>query len=180
MNYIIFDLEATCQKNDNSFINEIIEIGAVKINRNLETISTFDLFIKPIVNPVLTDFCKELTTIQQSDVINADLFSIGIEKFKDWIGIYEEDYVLCSWGFYDKKQIEKDSLLHKINGSWSKKHISLKHQFSDIKNIKPCGMQKALNILNLKLKGTHHRGIDDALNIAEIFKSCFGEWKFNY
>ena len=41
-------------------------------------------------------------------------------------------------------------------------------------------MKKALNILNLNLKGTHHRGIDDALNIAEIFKHCFGEWKFNY
>lgn len=32
MNYIIFDLEATCKKNNRNFPNEIIEIGAIKIN----------------------------------------------------------------------------------------------------------------------------------------------------
>jgi inhibitor of KinA sporulation pathway (predicted exonuclease) len=38
-------------------------------------------------------------------------------------------------------------------------------------------MEKALNILKLPLDGTHHRGIDDAKNIAKIFKTCFGQWK---
>ena len=31
MKFIIVDLEATCEKDNRDFINEIIEIGAVKI-----------------------------------------------------------------------------------------------------------------------------------------------------
>lgn len=177
MNYIIFDLEATCEKDNKEFKNEIIEIGAVKINDKLEIIDTFNEFIKPKLNIKLTDFCKDLTTINQVDVDNADTFPIVIERFKQWIGIGKEDYILCSWGFYDKSQLEKDSMLYRLNDSWTKKHISLKHQFADIKNVRPCGMEKALNILKLPLDGTHHRGIDDAKNITKIFKACFGKWK---
>ena len=69
-------------------------------------------------------------------------------------------------------------MLYRLNDSWVKKHISLKHQFAEIKNVKPCGMMKALNILKLSLDGIHHRGIDDAKNISKIFRSCFGQWKF--
>lgn len=178
MNYIIFDLEATCEKDNKAFKNEIIEIGAVKLNDNLEIVDTFDEFIKPKLSPILTGFCKELTTIKQSDVDNADNFSKVADKFKQWIGVGKEDYILCSWGFYDKNQFINDCMLNRVNDYWIMKHISLKHQFADIKNIKPCGMEKALNILKLRLEGTHHRGIDDAKNIAKIFKACFGQWRF--
>jgi inhibitor of KinA sporulation pathway (predicted exonuclease) len=56
-------------------------------------------------------------------------------------------------------------------------HHSIKHDFAKIKNIKACGMSKALNILGISLDGTHHRGIDDALNISKIFKAVFDEWR---
>lgn len=176
MNYIIFDLEATCKENDRSFKNEIIEIGAVKVNEKLEVVDVFDKFIKPRLNPTLTNFCKELTTITQDDVNNADSFSTVIEEFKQWIGVDQKDYLLCSWGFYDKSQLSKDCKLHGLDDSWVYKHISLKHQFADIKNTRPCGMEKALKMLKLPLDGTHHRGIDDAKNISKIFMSCFKQW----
>jgi 3'-5' exoribonuclease 1 len=35
MNYIIVDLEATCEKDNKVFQNEIIEIGAVKVSETL-------------------------------------------------------------------------------------------------------------------------------------------------
>lgn len=62
MNYIIFDLEATCWAQKGP-ISEIIEIGAVKIGPDLNTISEFSSFVKPMRNPILSDFCKELTSI---------------------------------------------------------------------------------------------------------------------
>ena len=31
------------------------------------------------------------------------------------------------------------------------------------------GVQKALEFIDLKFEGTHHRGDDDAFNIAKIF-----------
>ncbi len=37
-------------------------------------------------------------------------------------------------------------------------------------SVQKCGMKKAMAILNLDLNGTHHRGIDDARNIAKILQ----------
>lgn len=100
MNYIVFDLEATCWENDRFKQNEIIEVGAVKMNDKLAIIEEFQAFIKPKVNPQLSDFCKKLTSISQADVDAAPYSPQVINIFHDWIG--EEEYVLCSWGVYDK------------------------------------------------------------------------------
>lgn len=180
MNYIILDLEATCWEDRNvQKQNEIIEIGAVKINKSKEIISEFNEFVKPKLNPVLSDFCKELTTIKQTEIDEADSYPEVIERFKEWINL-NEPFVLCSWGFYDKKQFSKDCDLHHLNKDWLANHISLKHQYATIKNLaKPIGMGGALKKENLKLEGTHHRGIDDARNIAKIFRSNFEQWQVN-
>ncbi len=178
MNYIILDLEATCWENKgHGNKNEIIEIGAVRINSDGKIESEFSEFIKPILNPVLSDFCMGLTSIKQDDVDYSDKFDKVIERFKNWIG--SDEYVLCSWGFYDKTQFESDCNLHKLDTTWLKNHISLKHQYTGIKNIKKhIGMSGALSMEKLTLEGTHHRGIDDAKNIAKIFLKQFNNWKF--
>lgn len=177
MNYIILDLEATCWKDRNiQKQNEIIEIGAIKINEQGKSLSEFCEFIKPKHNPVLSDFCKELTTITQEEIDAADTYENVIDRFKGWINL-NEPYVLCSWGFYDKKQFQKDGELHQLNTEWLKNHISVKHQYAEIKSLnKPIGMGGALKKEKLTLEGTHHRGIDDARNIAKIFKAHFGKW----
>jgi len=58
MNYIIIDLEATCWKNDMDFTKmEIIEIGAVKLaGDDLEVLSEFPRFVRPVENSQLSDF----------------------------------------------------------------------------------------------------------------------------
>ncbi len=178
MKYIILDLEATCwEQKGHGKKNEIIEIGALRINENGEIESEFSEFIKPIQNPVLSDFCKSLTSITQDDVDYADTFDKVIDRFKNWIG---DEYQLCSWGFYDKTQFESDCNIHKLDTDWLKNHISLKHQYTGIKNLKKhIGMSGALGIEKLTLEGTHHRGIDDARNIAKVFLKHFNSWKFN-
>jgi inhibitor of KinA sporulation pathway (predicted exonuclease) len=175
MNYIVLDIEATCD-DKMKIQNEIIEIGAVKLNEDLEIVGEFQIFIKPILNPTLTDFCKELTKIKQSDVDQAVSFKEALEKFLDFCG---KDYYLTSWGFYDKTQFIKDCELHKLPTEWTNKHISLKHQHQNILKLrKGVGVQRALNGINEKFEGTHHRGIDDAKNITKLFKHYFKQWKF--
>ena len=179
MNYIILDLEATCWR-DRSLKNqhEIIEIGAVKINNQQETIDEFNAFIKPKLHPEISEFCTELTTIEQSDIDQADGFETVITDFWNWIDL-DQDYILCSWGFYDKSQFKKDCDLNQLGTDWLKPHISLKHQYAEIKNLRrPMGMGGALRKENIKLEGTHHRGIDDAKNISKIFLKKFDSWKF--
>jgi inhibitor of KinA sporulation pathway (predicted exonuclease) len=180
MNYIILDLEATCwEDRNNRKQNEIIEIGAVKVNESGNVVSEFNEFIKPKLNPVLSDFCKELTSITQEEINGANLFTDVIEKFKEWIDM-NESFILCSWGFYDITQLIKDCELHDVDRAWLENHISLKHQFAEIKGLKrPIGMKGALNIEKIKLEGTHHRGIDDARNITKIFLSNLEQWKIH-
>ncbi len=162
---IILDLEATCSEKKD-IENEIIEIGAVKIIDG-KVVDTFDAFVKPVLNPVLTDFCKELTTIRQEDVDNAKGFKEVFADFMSWIGTSDFEYM--SWGFYDRKQFEHDCRMHKIDTSWTANHTNIKLMFADKTKMRPCGMDKALRLLHIPLEGTHHRGIDDAKNIAKIY-----------
>jgi inhibitor of KinA sporulation pathway (predicted exonuclease) len=174
MHYIIFDLEATCWEDKTDKVNEIIEIGAVKLSKDLEIIDTFSQYVRPVNNPELSDFCKLLTSIFQADIDSAKTFKDAIEDFERWILTDGSDVLLLSWGRYDKKQILAESILKNYSGNIIKlldeKHISLKHEFARIRKERACGMTRALEKLNLPLEGTHHRGIDDAKNITKIFK----------
>jgi len=64
MHYIILDLEATCWEEKSDKANEIIEIGAVKLDENLEVVDTFSQYVRPVISPELSDFCKTLTSIE--------------------------------------------------------------------------------------------------------------------
>lgn len=168
--FIIFDLEATCGPKYENIRNEIIEIGAVKLNQKLEIVDEFCEFVKPIIYPTLTKFCTDLTSIVQKDVDGAELFPVVCRKFQQWI---DEDYLLISWGGYDKKQLILDCELHNLDKYWVEDHLDLKSRYANIRGIQKCGMVQALKREELVLEGTHHRGIDDAKNIAKIFVKNF-------
>ncbi len=179
MNYIVLDLEATCWESRDKQPNEIIEIGAVCIGPEKTILGEFSQFVKPTVYPELSDFCKELTTITQRQVDKAELFPAVVAAFQDWMALFGTEYVLCSWGNYDRMQLQYDCEMHHLETDWLKNHISLKHQYGTIKKLKrPIGMAGALKMEQLTMEGTHHRGIDDARNIAKIFVQIFEQWEF--
>lgn len=179
MNYVIFDLEATCWEGKRIHSNETIEIGAVLVNDSKEIVSEFEQFVRPSKHPELSEFCTELTSITQSDVDGAPYFEEATARFKEWFGYGKEEYVLCSWGFYDRVQLKNDSEHCGLAHEWIENHISLKHQYKAIAGIrKPIGMKNALKREQFKLEGTHHRGIDDARNIAKIFLKYFDKWTY--
>ncbi len=169
MNFIIVDLEATCWENVRSYDRmEIIEIGATKMPApNSEPTDEFAEFIKPVAEPVLSDFCTKLTTIKQSNINSADTFPIVFRRFLDWIG--KEKYYLCSWGGYDQTQFRVDCNRHDVElPAEFNNHINLKKEFAKMFSVKSCGMSRPLSIAGLHLDGRHHRGIDDARNIAKL------------
>jgi len=171
MDYIIVDLEATCWDNDfNIDQMEIIEIGAVRLRQESEAFNILDeysTFVRPVVQPVLSEYCKELTSIQQSYVDSADSFDVVFPRFLYWIG--SEPYGLCSWGTYDLKQFEIDCMRH--NAPFPEEfrnHFNLKALFAKQRKIKRCGMKRALQILEISHEGIHHKALSDARNIAKI------------
>lgn len=169
----ITDLEATCWNDGNAGKRhemEIIEIGSVLVDAaTLEVVSEFQSFIRPVRNPILSDFCKSLTTITQGQVDKAETFPIVYGKWIEWVN-QVDDVVLASWGQYDLNQFIQDCTFHKE--LFTLPHINLKNVVATKMGWKPKGVGKAINTLGLKFAGTPHRGIDDARNIHKIIQRC--------
>jgi len=85
--YVVIDFEATCELIKSSeFQQEIIEFPAVLVNgRTCEIEAEFRSYCRPVINPLLTEFCTELTGITQDDVDKAPLFTDALASFNDWI-----------------------------------------------------------------------------------------------
>ena len=176
MTYIIVDFEATCSDKDEVARSEmeIIEIGAVALDGDgLDILDEFQIFIKPVRNPVLIEFCKNLTSISQEIVDSGEQFPAAIENFSKWIQSFPEP-IFCSWGNYDKNQLMRDCEFHGEKFPFSDVHINIKQKFADNRGIKKgLGLGRALKTVNLSFQGTAHRGIDDARNMARLSKYIF-------
>ena len=169
MRYVVVDLEATCWEGvRGSPKMEIIEIGAVRLAAGGGPVDgEFSCFVRPVVEPALSDFCKRLTSIRQQDVDDARPFWEVFPRFVEWIGA--GPFVLCSWGGYDLNQFRRDCLRHRLPLPRAfERHVNLKKAFARLRGVKLCGMAKALEIAGIPLEGTHHRAADDARNIAKL------------
>ena len=170
---VIVDVEATCC-DDELFPREemeIIEIGAVAVESATGLIeSEFQAFVRPVRHSVLTEFCRDLTGITQRQVDSADDYPTVIKRFREWLsGV--GDYDFCSWGFYDKNQFEQDSAFHGVAYPFAGPHRNLKLEFAQATGAtKKLGVGGALRRLGLAFEGSPHRGIDDARNIARIYR----------
>ncbi|MCB9753767.1 MAG: exonuclease domain-containing protein [Myxococcales bacterium] len=179
--YLIIDLEATC---DNGGLvprdeMEIIEIGGVLVDHEtLEPIDEFASFVRPVRRRTLTPFCVELTSITQAQVDAAPRFPAVMRELADFVA--RHGYPLfCSWGGYDQKQLRQDARYHRVAAPLGPRHLNLKQAFSErLGTRKRFGMEAALRRVGVELLGTHHRGIDDARNIARLLPWCLGRRAF--
>lgn len=67
--FVVIDFEATCDKDRNPHPQEIIEFPSVivsSVTGQLE--ACFQTYVRPTCNHLLSDFCKDLTGIQQIQV----------------------------------------------------------------------------------------------------------------
>lgn len=179
MKYIVYDLEATCWRGrPPKGINEVIEIGAYAINRYGQVLSEFSSFIKPTVNPLLSSFCTELTSITQKQVDRSKTFPDVIEDFKDWIEVDEVDYMLCAWGKFDRDIIRNNCNVHRLEHDWVDAFINVKERYHQNRGIKPHrGLKATVEKEGFEFTGVHHRAISDAENLAKIFVKYIDEWE---
>jgi len=175
--YLIVDLEATCSDDGAvpKYEMEIIEIGAViQSSQTFEIESEFQTFVRPVRHRRLTAFCTELTGIRQDMVADALLFPEALESFKKWMGQFH-DALFCSWGDYDRNQFWQDCEYHQVEYPFRSGHRNLKAEFARVLNLrKKLGIAQALRHLGLTFEGSHHRGLDDARNIARMVRRVCG------
>lgn len=85
---LIIDFEATCEeKNPAGYPHEIIEFPAVLVSSEDEPriVDVFHAYVRPVINPILSDFCKTLTGIEQNVVDEADVFCNVLQSFEAWM-----------------------------------------------------------------------------------------------
>ncbi len=168
---IIVDLEATCC--DRGGVTreemEIIEIGAVAAEVSTgKVVSEFQSFVRPVRHPVLTPFCRKLTTIEQAEVDAADIYPTPVDRFRHWLSAWSESD-FGSWGDYDRRQFEQDCAFHDVEFPFNGAHRNVKKEAAKrMKLRKPLGVGVVLSKLGMEFEGTAHRGIDDVRNIARI------------
>jgi inhibitor of KinA sporulation pathway (predicted exonuclease) len=179
------DLEATCDEVEKSESPrplavvpdqmETIEIGLVVIDlETLEIVDEFQRFVRPKINPTLTDFCKKLTSIQQADVDVAGTYVEVGQELGAFIARYP-NAAWASWGDYDARQLERDagfaacpSLLEGLP------LFNARKWHAGLYDNRPKSLKQTVESLGLVWQGSYHRGIDDARNVASIVKEILG------
>ncbi|MGB0906786.1 MAG: exonuclease domain-containing protein [Maricaulaceae bacterium] len=169
---LIVDLEATCSK-DNAISRsdmEIIEIGASVVNlADHAIVDDYQLYIKPVVTPKLTDFCTELTGIKQATVDAAEPYGPAIESYKRWLSGHDDIVAWASWGNYDKGQFETDCRRHGADDPHTGlPHFNLKNLFAKAVGERRMGLGRAVKFVGAKFEGRAHSGRDDAMNMARL------------
>jgi|ERR1035437_1222928 inhibitor of KinA sporulation pathway (predicted exonuclease) len=182
---LVVDLESTCWDTHRGFppkgqMSEIIEIGVCLLDSNTwERSAKKSILVKPSWSKV-SQFCTELTTLTQEQVDQ------GV-SFPEALQILEQEYdsksrLWMSWGDYDRKMFENQCRISNLAYPFSDKHINAKQLEADHSgrpHQKKLGMVRAMAFHNLNPEGTHHRGDDDAWNIALILSKILPKIDFN-
>ncbi len=172
MNHIILDLEMNTTPKESGAKNEIIEIGAVKLDENLKEISRFSTYVCP-EHGEITSIINELTGISQSDVDDAPKFSEAMDMFFKWVG--NDKSTFYSWSNCDKKQFEHemelksyvDPRMNKMLKSW----VDIQVEYDKLLGTgHTVALNNALKSANIELIGKPHTALGDAINTAELFK----------
>jgi len=179
------DLEATCDEVEESESTrklavvpdqmETIEIGLVVIDlESFQVVEEFQRFVRPQINPVLTDFCKRLTSIQQADIDGAQTYQEVGEELRLFAARYP-GAAWASWGDYDARQLERDAEFAACPSLLSGlPHFNAKKWHAGLYDNRPKGLLQTVESLGLVWQGTYHRGIDDARNVASVIKEMLG------
>ena len=175
---IILDFESTCDQGRGFGPHEIIEFPSVLVD--LETdqvVDDFKSFARPVENPVLTEFCTQLTSITQQDVEGASLFTKVFGRHQAWLEAHhltETNALFVTCGDWDlMSMLPQQCQLSGIDPAAIppiyRRWLNIKVLYCQVLDQpRVGGMKKMLNGLGLKLEGTHHRGIDDCRNIGRI------------
>nr|WP_312291979.1 3'-5' exonuclease [Clostridium chromiireducens] len=190
MHYIIYDLEFNQKMNnvtvpDDSIENkkginvsdmpfEIIQIGAIKLNENFETTSTFDALVKPTLYTSIHPYIENLTKITNDKIISSQNFIHVYKDFQKFIG--DEEIILCIWGMADIKELIRNIKYYNLPGLKTYKYIDVQKyasKYFNAPNKSRIGLRNTIEFLNLPIKGEFHDAYNDAFYTSEVFKLIY-------
>lgn len=153
--------------------NEIIQIGAVMLNQEMEIISEFSTYVKPEFGEI-TFAIYNLTGITESMLKSAPSLDTALKMLEAWMNqkvrcIYawsENDYYQMLFEITGKGllTVENEALL---DMEW----IDYQKSFGDRFEMERCvSLEEALNLAEINIEGQLHNGLDDAYNTALLIR----------
>ena len=178
MDYIVFDLEFNMffkfnegDSANSDLKNEIIQIGAVKLNEKLETIGKFDLLIRPVIYRRINPYVKRKTNINTKRVVQGTPFVKAIESFLSWIG---NEYILCSWGHDDILALRENCLFFGSNFLSFNRFINIQQLYMNLRSLsQQPKLESVVEDLEIAVSSPFHDAFSDAYYTAEIFKKVY-------
>ncbi|MCX4964170.1 exonuclease domain-containing protein [Streptomyces sp. BE147] len=171
----VVDVEATCWDGQPppGQVSEIIEIGLTVVDlRAGERLAKHRLLVRPARSRV-SPFCTELTGLTQAEVDAGPSFAEACRL----LATEHRTGALpwASWGDYDRNQFTRQCRHTGTEYPFGHRHTNAKVPFTSSYGLrKRPGMAQALRTAGLPLEGRHHRGDDDAWNIAALVLDVAG------
>lgn len=172
--FVVIDFEATCDKEKNPHPQEIIEFPSVIVSSMTGKLEAcFQTYVRPTCNQHLSDFCKDLTGIQQSQVDRGVTLSEALLSHDKWLekkGIKNTNFAVVTWSNWDcRVMLESECRYKKIRKpSYFNRWINLKVPFQEVFGGLRCNLKEAVEMAGLTWLGRAHCGLDDAKNTARL------------
>jgi inhibitor of KinA sporulation pathway (predicted exonuclease) len=175
---LVIDVESTCWEGPppRGQISEIIEIGLCVVDAaRLQRLERRAIMVRPQVSEV-SEFCTKLTTITPEMAAAGMPLSQALDLL-----LHEyhcDDRLFASWGDYDRNQFHRNCDYFQLKYPFGPTHLNVKTLFAIAHSLpRETGIDAACELLGWPLEGTHHRGVDDAWNIAAVLCDLLGRMR---
>lgn len=166
MNYIVLDLEWN-QACNHEFENpripfEIIEIGAVKLNKKLKLIDSYSSIIKPKHYKKIQPHIKSILNYDEATLKKGRPFDMVFREFIKWCGT---DYIFCTWGSMDLSYLQNNMDYYYMKPFSSPlKYYNIQQMYSDIidKESSMIKLEKAVENMAIPVDRPFHSAVNDA------------------
>lgn len=185
MNYIIFDLElnqdfSSLQDNNRNrpfFPFEIIQIGAVKLDSELNSIGKFKRYVKPTIFSKINPFITDLTGITTEQLQTEEFFPEVYKSFVEFTGFNSS--IFGVWGTSDIKELFNNALHHNLSiKNLPRNYVNIQPYVSKYFNYSSKNLlrlQYAIELLKIPLEFKFHDAFSDAYYTAKIFKKLYND-----
>ena len=182
MNYIILDLEwdSVFYKPQKRFINQILQIGAVKLNENFDVVDTFEITIKSEISNKVTGRFAKLTGITSEIMRSGISFREAVSRYNNWVG---DNTITMTWSNSDLYTIleNEETLLDGLRFRIEKYldlqvFIQNEMRLIGYEEKNQISLEAAAEKLDIKTDGIDfHTAKDDSLVCAFLLKKCYNK-----
>lgn len=182
MNYIIIDLEWNNAYNytNKTGMNEIIEIGAVKLNSSLRIEETFKQLVKPQISRKISSHCKKITHITIDELNAGTPFVNAMIEFRRWC---KDDFVLLSWSMSDLYVLADN-----FKKLWSIDEMTFIKKYADVQkycqsyieseNDNQISLANCAEKFGININDELHRALADCVLAAKCFSHVYDKNSF--